>query len=220
MSPGLRAIFKARGFFFTSLYFLGFLLLGLIHDPELHFPYFATVYAILFLMYWLFTMHYAFVLSPLQILVLGIICRIALLPVLPCDDIYRYVWEGKLWLNGLNPYHLAPIDDSLIPFRDPNWHKINHPDFPAIYPPLSQLWFAFTVALGKVIPISLLMLFKINFALLEVAGFYFLRKLADRQSYDTIKQTQIQAIYFLNPLLNGLMNIAKTHPIKPPLIAS
>ena len=59
------------------------------------------------------------------------------------DDVYRYVWEGKLVLHAYNPYIHSPddfrntglADDSIYPF-------INHPWHVTIYPPLSQYLFA------------------------------------------------------------------------------
>ncbi len=58
------------------------------------------------------------------------------------DDIPRYIWEGKILLNGYNPYAVPPDDPRLEPYRDEIYPKINHPDMPAIYPPLSQYMFA------------------------------------------------------------------------------
>lgn len=59
------------------------------------------------------------------------------------DDLYRYVWDGRMWLNGINPYLYPPIHPALAAYRDdlifPN---INFPHVPTIYPPLSQYVFA------------------------------------------------------------------------------
>ena len=38
---------------------------------------------------------------------------LVLAPPLLSDDLYRYLWEGRLWLEGLNPYRLAPDDPAL-----------------------------------------------------------------------------------------------------------
>jgi hypothetical protein len=78
------------------------------------------------------------------ILSLGLLCRLALLPQAPGDDIYRYLWEGRLLTLGTNPYHLAPADPrlSFLAFCDPFHSLINHPHSPAIYPPLVLYLFA------------------------------------------------------------------------------
>ena len=57
---------------------------------------------------------------------------------------WRYQWEGKIQRAGFNPYVHAPDDPKLEPVRAefPEWQKINHRDFRAIYPPGAELLFA------------------------------------------------------------------------------
>ena len=60
------------------------------------------------------------------------------------DDIYRYVFEGRVSAAGLNPFALAPRDPQLYPIASeiPNiWWQINNPRISAIYPPLAQFVF-------------------------------------------------------------------------------
>jgi hypothetical protein len=70
--------------------------------------------------------------------------RLVALPLIPGDDFWRYQWEGKIQQAGFNPYVNAPDDPQLEAVRVefPNWHKINHRDFRAIYPPGAELLFA------------------------------------------------------------------------------
>jgi alpha-1,6-mannosyltransferase len=70
--------------------------------------------------------------------------RLVALPLTPGDDFWRYQWEGKIQQAGFNPYVNAPDDPQLEPVRAefPEWHKINHRDFRAIYPPGAELLFA------------------------------------------------------------------------------
>ena len=80
----------------------------------------------------------------------AVLARLALLPLAPelSDDIYRYLWDGHLLAQGVNPYAHAPADALLAPLRTP-WHgEINHPEVPTIYPPLAQLLFGATALLG------------------------------------------------------------------------
>lgn len=59
------------------------------------------------------------------------------------DDLYRYVWEGKVAAAGLDPWRLAPLDPALGALRDRAIHPhINHPELSAIYPPLAIAGFA------------------------------------------------------------------------------
>ena len=74
----------------------------------------------------------------------AILLRLIALPLAPSDDLYRYQWEGKIQRAGFNPYLHAPDDPKLEAVRTefPNWQKINHRDYRAIYPPGAELLFA------------------------------------------------------------------------------
>jgi len=74
----------------------------------------------------------------------AILLRLLALPLEPGDDFWRYQWEGKIQNAGFNPYLLAPNDDRLLAVRNdfPDWSRINHKDFSAIYPPGIELIFA------------------------------------------------------------------------------
>lgn len=58
------------------------------------------------------------------------------------DDIYRYLWDGRVQVAGLNPYKYPPDDPILVHLRTPDWNDINHKHIRTIYPPLSQAVFA------------------------------------------------------------------------------
>lgn len=74
----------------------------------------------------------------------AIALRLLVLPLEPGDDFWRYQWEGKVQQAGLNPYVQAPDDPKLAELRTefPNFYKINHRHFRAIYPPGVELIFA------------------------------------------------------------------------------
>ncbi len=74
------------------------------------------------------------------ILAAALLFRVILLPAPPSlsDDIYRYIWEGRLQLEGINPYAMPPSDPRLAPLRDRIWEGINNKDLPAIYPPATE----------------------------------------------------------------------------------
>jgi len=66
---------------------------------------------------------------------------------LTSDDIYRYVWDGRVQLAGIDPYRHVPLDPALNSLRDPFLFPpgarpmINRPAVPTIYPPGAQAWF-------------------------------------------------------------------------------
>lgn len=74
---------------------------------------------------------------------LALLWRLALVPAAPLlsDDLYRYVWEGRIQLHGGNPYAFAdrPSAEKWTALRDPLWAGVNWKEYSAIYPPLWQL---------------------------------------------------------------------------------
>jgi hypothetical protein len=71
--------------------------------------------------------------------------RLALLfePPRLSDDLYRYVWDGRVQAAGINPYRHVPAAPALARLRDAGvYEHVNRRDFaPTIYPPLAQMIF-------------------------------------------------------------------------------
>ncbi len=68
------------------------------------------------------------------------------------NDVYRYIWEGYIQLEGYNPYLLPPDSPELsqlifVHIKD-IWAQINHKDLTAAYPPLTLLIFRFLASLS------------------------------------------------------------------------
>jgi hypothetical protein len=75
---------------------------------------------------------------------LGLLFRLLLLPtpVILSSDLYRYLWDGRVQLAGINPYRYAPQDGALGGLRDREIHpRINRPWAPTIYPPGAEMLF-------------------------------------------------------------------------------
>ncbi|MDQ3014190.1 MAG: DUF2029 domain-containing protein, partial [Acidobacteriota bacterium] len=56
------------------------------------------------------------------------------------DDMYRYIWDGRVQEAGINPYRYVPADEQLEFLRDETiYPEINRSDYAhTIYPPLAQ----------------------------------------------------------------------------------
>lgn len=57
------------------------------------------------------------------------------------DDVWRYLWDGKVARAGINPYAHAPDASALVALRDEDWGRVNHRSIPTIYPPVAQVLF-------------------------------------------------------------------------------
>lgn len=167
---------------------------------------FFTAFGAVFLAYWLVLVDGRPALPALRIrhvLLLGLAARLCLLPMTPSDDMARYVWEGTVAGEGFNPYRYAPDHGDLAALRDVSWRSINHPDIPALYPPLAQGLFLLLAAIRPSI-----WLFKGAFLLLDLLGAWVLiRTLRSPpggpagSEPDEAGAARITALYFLNPLL-------------------
>src|SRR5262245_65986180 len=78
------------------------------------------------------------------ILLVGVGMRCLLLPGTPVsNDLFRYIWDGRVQAAGINPYLHVPSEEMLTPLRDAAIYPyINRADYaPTIYPPTSQVVF-------------------------------------------------------------------------------
>lgn len=142
----------------------------------------------------------------------AIIFRLILLPGVPVheNDIYRYIWDGKVALTGINPYKYPPIHASIKPaseeveadyetlkslrVEDPkSYWRISFKDVPTIYPPLAQAIFAFAALIA---PGSMLFM-KFMFTLFDIGVIFLLYIILKR-----LKQNPLYVvIYAWNPLV-------------------
>jgi alpha-1,6-mannosyltransferase len=69
-------------------------------------------------------------------------------PPLLSTDLYRYVWDGRVQLAGINPYRYLPVAPELEFLRDDAVYPgINRADYAhTIYPPAAQAIFALAAA--------------------------------------------------------------------------
>jgi len=76
----------------------------------------------------------------------AVLFRALLVPLVPTlsDDIYRYRWDGRVQVEGWNPYAVSPNDARLAALRDTDWRKMPGRETPSIYPPLAEHAFRIT----------------------------------------------------------------------------
>lgn len=116
------------------------------------------------------------------VIALAALFRLAILFMPPylSDDIYRYVWDGRVQAAGINPYRYIPADAALAHLRDEAiYPKINRRDYaPTIYPPIAQAlyllatrvsesvtWMKFVMVCGEALAIWCVLLLLNSFSL-------------------------------------------------------
>jgi alpha-1,6-mannosyltransferase len=78
------------------------------------------------------------------ILGMGLLFRLTLVPhgVVGSDDIYRYLWDGKVACSGINPYLYLPTDPHLSHLATADLpSKVNHTEMRSVYPAVAQALF-------------------------------------------------------------------------------
>jgi len=104
-------------------------------------------------------------------LIVALVLRLLLLGAMPAlsDDVYRFVWDGRMLVNGLNPFAAVPTtlleSGEVIPgLTSELFDQLNSPDYYTIYPPFAQATFGLAAYLsfhslgGSVLVLKLLLL--------------------------------------------------------------
>ena len=74
------------------------------------------------------------------------------------NDHYMYLFEGKVFFKGLNPYKHPPVNDIYKSVAYFAKEKISFNYLTTVYPPLALLWFGFASLFGFKIGVGILML--------------------------------------------------------------
>jgi alpha-1,6-mannosyltransferase len=89
----------------------------------------------------------------------ALLFRLTVLPAEPgeSEDVYRYLWDGRLAASGVDPMRYPPEAPELSGFRDSKiYPMLNSKPYVTAYPPLSQALFRFAYGLfgDAVIPMK------------------------------------------------------------------
>jgi hypothetical protein len=139
------------------LYFLNFGLQSffgenqLVTKSSIHF--YVFIFSVLSLLY-LISIYFIFKYRTLWgqskslvsvIILFAVVFRVLLVPAEPAvlsKDVYRYIWDGRVQQNGINPYRHPPDATELKKQRDDQiYPNINRKSYPTLYPAGAQLFF-------------------------------------------------------------------------------
>jgi hypothetical protein len=131
----------------------------------------------------------------LWVLLLGVLFRVVLIPGVPdlSSDFYRYLWDGRVFHAGANPYAFPPVAAALEPLRYDDLHThLNRPYALGYYPPLAQWVFRAVAALRPDV-VGLKLAF-IGFEAAGIAALLLLLRGAGRPLSQSL-------VYLWNPLI-------------------
>ncbi len=100
------------------------------------------------------------------VVAVGVLARAVLVPWPPfqSNDIYRYVWDGRLLVAGIDPYVVVPSAASLHAWHAGDWLYpfIDWRDVPTLYPPVDLALYTLGAIAGdplrSVVPLKCLLL--------------------------------------------------------------
>lgn len=126
----------------------------------------------------------------------AVLFRLPLLATEPrmSTDLYRYLWDGRVQMAGINPYLYPPEDAALRPLRDEAVYRwINRKEFPTVYPAAAQLIFWGAAQLGLTTPAR----FKSLLLLADLGSLLLLLRLLDPYHVNRLWVV----LYAWNPLI-------------------
>jgi hypothetical protein len=116
------------------------------------------------------------------VFIVAVVMRLMTLAAPPflSSDLYRYVWDGRVQLAGINPYRYLPIAEPLASLRDDAvYPHINRAEYAhTVYPPAAQAIFALAAVVTPGVFGMKLMI--AAFDVLAIAALYVLLRIAGR----------------------------------------
>ncbi len=161
-------------------------------------------YSILFLLYWV-----SFQALPSKnelpfLMATAIALRVVLLFSYPLlsDDVYRFIWDGRLWVAGINPFlelpsHYLEAGNEVPGLNEDLFERLNSPNYFTVYPPVAQGIFAFSVWISPHNIWGSIFMMKLILFFFELGNLWLIPKLLQALKMPA----RNVLIYALNPLI-------------------
>ncbi|MDH5381355.1 MAG: polyprenol phosphomannose-dependent alpha 1,6 mannosyltransferase MptB [Cyclobacteriaceae bacterium] len=194
----MRLISKYGVYFLSIISAIAYIFLGYFVKRTDHL-YLVVAYLLLFLSYIALLKYYKTD-DFKKFFIISLIFRVLLLFSIPAlsDDIYRFIWDGKLLQAGMDPYQYIP---SALTFEDGFmqnlYENLNSQHYYSVYPPVSQWIFLAAVTLFPKSIIGATVVIRLLIILAETGTLFLLFRLLK------MKHANLRGvfIYALNPLV-------------------
>lgn len=134
----------------------------------------------------------------------GLIFRILQFSHLPelSDDYFRFLWDGRLWVSGTNPFLYLPSEllgrsDLPIGINEALFARLNSPEYYTIYPPIAQFIYGLASWIFPDNDLGAVIVMRVFMVLGDVLAFVSLRSLLRHFRMSE----SLAFIYVLNPLV-------------------
>ena len=166
-----------------------------------NFTHFFIVYSVLFALYFFILktskneFDFSFWLK-MALILRG--CLVFAMPNLS-DDIYRFIWDGRLIHLGINPFDFKPVHyfenhlhtQTLTPEL---YQRLNSKNYHTVYPSVCQAFFSFAVWIFPKNIYGATVVIKSLLCLCDIGSIFLIKKLLENSKPKTL-------IYALNPLI-------------------
>jgi hypothetical protein len=185
-------------FLFLSL--IAYLITGYKLERE-NFALLISLYSGLFIVYFAL-LKFKDSIDFLTAITAGILFRFVLLFSFPAlsDDVYRFLWDGRLQQLGVNPFDFTPgqiIEEYPDAFLSQLFPYLNSPDYYSVYPQLLQYIFRVATEIGGENLLGGIIVLKSFIFLFECGSIYLLYKLLALHKLNP----HLIFIYLFNPLV-------------------
>lgn len=198
-----QLLYKNKIFFYLLLIITAFSYYWLCYQTKReNFYQLCGLFSILFTAYYLLTRFFSITYFN-YLLIAGIIFRSLLLFSVPnlSDDVYRFIWDGRLAANEINPFSHLPAEIMQMPpvpgITKELFGQLNSPQYYTIYPPVLQGIYWLTAKLYPLNVFAAIIFLKSIILLSEAIIFFLLIKILKILSLP--KHSSL--LYILNPLV-------------------
>ena len=140
-----------------------------------------------------------------EIILVAILFRVSLLFAAPnlSDDFWRFIWDGRLFASGENPYLYLPLESADDPtlaelgLEGDIYTSLNSKHYYTVYPPLSQVVFAASAFVGGSSPMAEVFVLRLILLAAEIGVMVLLIRLLRHFQ----KDEKLVAWYAFNPLV-------------------
>ena len=119
------------------------------------------------------------------------------------DDFYRFIWDGKLFINGFNPYLSIPSEiintdtAKTAGLTKEIYQGLNSPNYYSVYPPINQLLFSLGGFFSKYGLLAGIIALRVPIIIAEFFLIKYLKRLLE-----ALKLSQQNILWYaLNPLV-------------------
>lgn len=132
----------------------------------------------------------------------GILVRLSLFFSMPSlsDDIYRFIWDGTLLSNGIDPFDQLPgyyLNQNVPGISQTLYDKLNSPEYFTIYPPINQFIFWLSATIGNGSWLVSTNVIRVLLLAADIGSLWMITQLLKQHN----KSVHLAFWLFLNPLL-------------------